>query len=381
VIVEGDTNGRWGTMVTISPGPRIWAQQVRWGWTWRRELSRVKQRLVPGLEKPKDVRNLTKLSMIGFARWSMIDRIPTGVEKQQATPLPRPFLLFETNFNGDRDAYFEAFSYVVPNPMNRVWDKAYKVPDVKRVSEWQRVINQRRLPIAYYYSAYPDASTKMIRGALELERMLAEFRPLAANLTAQRFDAEFRALLGRVARIQNPDLPKRKDQTGSLTTMIPVDRRRRKHLKKSLKSLEEPPRPLPTTTHFARWCVVEQLEMPPRFGVDPTSYLLFTGWFDGVPEDYAAALYQQLGPDRAKSIWGNCGFDGDSAEEFAIHLMRYRVPSNTAFLGYNGVKVDEVRAAVSLCDRFGRFARDTQGLRGPDLQTAWVNDPVLSRET
>jgi hypothetical protein len=264
--------------------------------------------------------------------------------------------------------------------MNRVWDKAYKVPDVKRVSEWQRVINQRRLPIAYYYSAYPDASTKMIRGALELERMLAEFRPLAANLTAQRFDAEFRALLGRVTRIQNPDLPKRKDQTGSLTTMIPVDRRRRKRLEKSLKSLAEPPSPLPTTTHFARWCVVEQLEMPPRFGVDPTSYLLFTAWFDGYPEDYAAALYQQLGADRAKSIWGNCGFDGDSAEEFAIHLMRYCVPSNTAFFGYNGVKVDEVQAALSLDDHFGQFARDTQELRGPDLQTAWVNDPVLSRE-
>ena len=58
--------------------------------------------------------------MIGFARWSMIDRIPAGVDKEQATPLRRPFLLFETNFNGDHDAYFEAFAFVVPKPMNRM---------------------------------------------------------------------------------------------------------------------------------------------------------------------------------------------------------------------------------------------------------------------
>jgi hypothetical protein len=379
--VKGDTNERWGSMVTISAGPPNWAEQVRWGWEWRHALTRVKQRLLPQAKPAKDVRNLTELSMIGFARWSMIDRMPTGVEKQQATPLRRPFLLFETNYNGDRDAYFEAFSYIVPNPMNRVWDRAYDVPKVEEVSKWQRVINERRLPIAYYYSAYPDASTKMIRTALALQGMLAEFRPRAANLTSQRFEAEFRALLGCVTRIRNPTLPKRKDKTGSLTTMIPVDQRRRKRLEKSLESLEEPPPPLPTTTHFARWCVVKQLEMPPRFGVDPTSYLLFTAWFDGEPKDYAAALYQRLEPDRAKSIWGNCGFDGDSAEEFASHLMRYCVPTDAAFAGYNGVRVDEVQGALSLHDHFDRFARDTQELRGPDLQTAWVNDPVLSRGT
>ena len=122
--------------------------------------------------------------------------------------------------------------------------------------------------------------------------------------------------------------------------------------------------------------------MPPEFGVDPTSYLLFSAWFDGEPEDYAAALYQQLGPDLAKSIWGNCGFDGDSPEAFASYLKRYSVPSDAGstsmFSGYNGVTVDEVHATLGLWNHFGEFARASQTLRGPALQTAWVNDPVLS---
>ena len=377
-MVKGDTNGRWGTLVTISAGPPKWAETVRWGWKWRRALADSPLgKLNTPITKSQDVINLRKLSMIGFARWSMIDRIPTGVEKQQATRLRRPFLLFETNYNGDHDAYFEAFSYVVPKPMNRVWDKAYAVPRVQLVSKWLRTINDRKLPIAYYYSAYPRASSKMIRTALELEQMLSKFRPVAKNMTAERFDREFRALLGRVARIKDlAEPPKRERKTGTLTTLIPVDQRRRKKLKRDLENLAVPP-PMPATTHFARWCVVKQLEMPPEFGVDPTSYLLFSAWFDGQPEDYAAALYQHLGPDLAKLIWGNCGFDGDSAEAFASYLMTYSVCSNSMFHGYNGVTVDEVHRTLGLWNHFGEFARATQTLRGAALQTAWMSDPML----
>jgi hypothetical protein len=378
-MVKGDTNGRWSTMVTISAGPRAWAEHVRWGWEWRHALAKTPLRELP-FARSKDLENLRKLSMIGFARWSMFDRIPTGIEKQRASPLRRPFLLFETNFNGDHDAYFEAFSYVVPNPMNRVWHGAYGVPRVQQVSKWQRVIHENARKIAYYYSAYPNASTKMIRSALALELLLSDFRPRAANMTADQFDAAFRVLLGEVERINNPQLPKRKRKTASLTTLIPVDQRRNKHLKQALKSVAVPPLPLPSTTHFARWCLVDELRMPAQFGVDPTSYLLFTSWFDGErEEDYAAALYQHLGPDRATAIWGNCGFAGDGPEAFVKHLMDHSVPTNAAFGGYDGVSVDEVNHVLKLRNRFDRFAVETQDLRGPDLQDAWVKVPELSR--
>ena len=385
-MVKGDTNGRWGAMVTISAGPRLWAARVRWGWKWRHALTTSRLRELPfanklPFAKSKDLENLRKLSMIGFARWSMFDRIPTGVEKQRASRLRRPFLLFETNFNGDRDAYFESFSYVVPDPMNRVWHGAYGVPPVQEVSKWQRVIHKNAREIAYYYSAYPKASTKMIRAALALQQFLSDFRPRAANMTADQFDAAFRTLLGKVERINNPQLPKRKRKTSSLTTLIPVDQRRNKQLEQALKSVDVPPLPLPSTTHFARWCLVDQLWMPAKFGVDPTSYLLFTSWFDGEQEDYAMALYQHLGPDRAKAIWRNCGFGGDGPEAFAEYLMNYSVPSDAHFAGYDGVSVDEVNSVLALRKRFDRFAADAQAndLRGPDLQAAWVNVPELSR--
>ena len=45
------------------------------------------------------------------------------------------------------------------------------------------------------------------------------------------------------------------------------------------------------------------------------------------------------------------------------------------------MSVDEVLRVLDLRDRFDRFAvkAQTKGLRGPDLQAAWVKVPELSR--
>ena len=368
-------------MVTISPGPPIWADIVRLGWKLNDRLvaTPLGTRRIPVGDIKTGI-DLDKLSMIGFARWSMIDRIPTGVPKDQATPLPRPFLMFETNFNGDHDAYFEAFAFVVPKPMNRMWDHAYDVPPVERTSEWQRVINERKERNAfYYYSAYRDASTKMVRTALRLTELLDEFRPRAAGMTDAQFDFEFRTLAGKVSRINDPRLPQGGGETGSLTTIIPVEHGRRNQLQDCLQELLSQPAELPATTHFARWCVVKQLHMPPRFGIDPNSYLLFSAWFDGEPETYAATLYERLGADLVESIWSNCGFEGGSAEAFADYLMKYCVPYDAKFQGYAGVPVREVTPALGLAQHFDGFVRDAQGMRGPALRAAWNGRPGAQR--
>jgi hypothetical protein len=203
-------------------------------------------------------------------------------------------------------------------------------------------------------------------------------------MTAERFEQEFRDLLGRVSRlppVESRALEQRKPRTGYLTTLIPVDQRRRPRLERALEDLAEPGARLPATTHFARWCVVKQLQMPAKFGQDPTSYLLFSAWFDGDETDYAAALYEQLGPDCAKAIWRNCGFRDGGAEAFADHLLRHKVHRGTGFSGYDGFQVPEIHNALARLKLFDALARRAQELRGPALQAAWVAVPQLSLRT
>ena len=272
-------------MVTVSPGPVHWQKELEMHWKRVRYFARfplVRPLLRTPLRMllPAGPRRLVELSMIGCARWSLFDRVPTGVPKDQARKLPRPFLLFETNYNGDRDVYFESFSYIVPRMMNRVWDRAYNVPDARWVSAFQQHINDNKSPIDYYYAAYPQGSTKMIRSALELKRMLAAFGPRVRSLDGGQFEREFGALLARAQRIRNParHAPRK---THSLTTLVPVEPGRNQDARAALACVQDPPLAVPDEeTHFARWCVLDQLSADRNVKGDPTPYMLFSAWFD-----------------------------------------------------------------------------------------------------
>ena len=366
--------------MTVSPGPVRWQKELAMHWRRVRYFARapflrILMRWPFRLLLPRGPAKLVELSMIGFARWSLFDRIPTGVPKDQARKLRRPFLLFETNYNGDRDMYFESFSYVVPHMMNRVWARAYGVPDARWVSAFLRHINRMKSPVDYYYAAYPNGSTKMIRSALELSRMIASFR---SHLPDQEtFAPELMRLQAQVQRIRNPRLPAPR-KTGSLTTLAPMAPGRWADVKDALSCLEDPPQAVPdATTHFARWCMLDELRMPKEFKADPTSYLLFSAWFDGEEDAWVRALYESLGPDRVGRIWGLAGDAGPTPDAFAEHVSRYRLEPHSFFHGYDGVSVREVRDALRVANAFSEFVATSQSQPGDALRTNWLEHPVL----
>jgi hypothetical protein len=367
---QGPYSGRWEAIATVSAGSRRWAYEVRMRW-WR---NRWIQEHLPRTANFK-ARKLIKLTMIGFARWSIFDRVPTGEERSKTRRLTRPFVLFESNFNGGADEYFEAFSYIVPEPMNRVWAN-YGVPDVRRVSEFVAYINRNKEPIAYCYAAYPKATTKRIRAALRLDQILNGFNHEVPNMSSAKFETKLRQVAVRAHAIRNPRrFSKPAGKTPKLATLVPVLPFRRPQLEEDLEVLVDAP--VPARTHFARWCIVDRLKTPSRFGSDPTSYLLFSAWFDDPQTTYVQDLYNELGEARVERIWRNCGFDGSMSLE--AFLNPHRVEAGSAFAAYDGVSVEAVRTALKRWQRFHDFAAGSQD-RGPQdvpLKEAWMKDSVL----
>jgi hypothetical protein len=387
---EGPYSGHWEAIATVSAGSRRWAYEVRMRWWRNRQLLRLvnfvaRRKVAWPVRRPlrfiaarRAGRALIKLSMIGFARWSIFDRIPAGASRRRSRRLTRPFVLFESNFNGGSDEYFEAFAYVVPDPMNRVW-AVYGVPNVKRVSEFIAYIHRNQEPIAYYHCAYPDASTKTIRQALLLMDTLRDFTKGAAEMSPARFEDEFHALTVRAQKIRNPKpLAKPRGETPMLTTLVPVLPFRRDQLEQDMKALENAP--VPARTHFARWCIVDRLKTPSRFGSDPTSYLLFSAWFDKSQQSYLKDLYGDLGPARVERVWGNCGFEGGGDADFEIFLKPHVVTAGSWFAGYDGVTVEQVCDALKMRRSFHEFAVRSQTDRrgGAALKQDWLENPILN---
>lgn len=175
-----DSAGRTTAITVISAVPR-W-----WGWWLRFTFARV--RLMRRLRGPSRIdAALDRLSFIHFAHWAIFRR----------RGLPHPYLLFQSNFNGGAQEYIEAFSVAVRTGMRALWGGAYRVPPPTPVEPFYRYILAERVPTAHYWSAYPHASTTMIRSALRVKAEHDRLAARAADLDGESFAREYRAFLGR----------------------------------------------------------------------------------------------------------------------------------------------------------------------------------------
>jgi hypothetical protein len=139
---------------------------------------------------------LSELSFIHYARWTIITGIPYNGEPQQREKLHYDYLFFETNFNGTWDEYIDAFSEVVPDRMKAIWGTSFGFPGPQPVGPFKDYIHLNDLPIAHYYGAYPEATTKMVLSALSVRAAFAEFRAEAAGITdPDEFSAAYQAFL------------------------------------------------------------------------------------------------------------------------------------------------------------------------------------------
>jgi hypothetical protein len=126
---------------------------------------------------------LAELSFIHYARWTIVTGLPFNGPPQQREKLHYDYLFFETNFNGTWDEYIDAFSEVVPSRMKSIWGTSFGVPGPQPVGPFKAYIHANDLPIAHYYGAYPDATTKMVLSALSIRTAFDAFRASAAKIT------------------------------------------------------------------------------------------------------------------------------------------------------------------------------------------------------
>jgi hypothetical protein len=166
----------------ISPVHRWWALWLRITWPLADRLAAVKSPLL-------------RLSFIHFAHWSLIDKMPPGKRAARPRRLPHPYLLFQTNFDDDLDAYIDAFALVVPWRMRAMWQGVFRFPGPRPVDRFLSFITERSTPTQYYYCAYPGASSTMITAALSLEDHHRRFQAETAGLDDAAFAARYAEFL------------------------------------------------------------------------------------------------------------------------------------------------------------------------------------------
>lgn len=137
------------------------------------------------------------LAFLPFVHWVIVkrDRFPHLDNGQSAEKLNYDYLFFLSTFNGPWGPYIEAFSDVLYFPLDGVWFWSIGYPFARPVGPLKTYIRRNQIESDHSYSAYPGASVRDVRAALELHNALKKFAKDTPGLSPDRFAVEFDRLL------------------------------------------------------------------------------------------------------------------------------------------------------------------------------------------
>jgi hypothetical protein len=137
---------------------------------------------------PLAPRHILQFNFIKFVRWTIVRDLP-------GEDLNYRYLLFESNFDGPWQHYIDAFAYVIPHDIRFVWGRGIRFPHPPPAEPLKAWIARNSMEGGTYYCAYPQASTRMVRSALEVRERLSALARDAERLGPEEFKAAYERFL------------------------------------------------------------------------------------------------------------------------------------------------------------------------------------------
>ncbi len=141
------------------------------------------------------LKGLLTLSLIHYARWTIIKEFPHLEPSQPRENLKYHYMLFFSNFNGSWTQYVDSFHMSIPSGLDLLWNKNIKYPNSIPLQPFHNYITFNQIWTNHYYNAYPMAASNDIKGAQELKDALASFISASDDDDAEAFQKRYEKLL------------------------------------------------------------------------------------------------------------------------------------------------------------------------------------------
>lgn len=146
---------------------------------------------------PIFLKGLINLSLIHYARWSLIGRnsFPHLAPSQPRENLHYSYMMFESNFNGSWDQYIDSFSFAIPSGLDLFWRYNVGYPKSIPLHNFYDYIRFNQIETDYFYNAYPCASANDVKSATQLFNNLKHFADTSLTLNDDDFLHAYNKLL------------------------------------------------------------------------------------------------------------------------------------------------------------------------------------------
>jgi hypothetical protein len=138
---------------------------------------------------PMAQKHILQFNFIHYVRWTHVKKLPDGQK------LNYTYLFFESNFDGPWQHYIDAFAYCIPKDIRFVWGRGINFPAPPPAEPLKAWIAANSMEGGTYYCAYPEASTRMCKSALEVKARLDVLRAGAASMSPEEFKAAYEQFL------------------------------------------------------------------------------------------------------------------------------------------------------------------------------------------
>lgn len=180
----GPGQGRIQPLTVVLPVRRWWSWWLRLSW--------------PAAERVGLISRITKgplfaLGFINFAHFTLVRRAP----RRRGRRFPAPVILFHTNFNGDAEAYIDAFALQVAARIRLMVAGAHRWPGTGDRGRFRAWFLGNVVPTRHHFWTAYDASAKEVSAGLELRDAFARsgLREAAAAGDDAAFAARWQAFL------------------------------------------------------------------------------------------------------------------------------------------------------------------------------------------
>ena len=174
----GNTIGRMTGLTLFTPIRRQW-------------LPVQKAAFWLGRYVPMAQKHILQFDFIHFVRWTVVRTLP-------GEDLHYQYLFFESNFDGPWQHYIDAFAYVIPRDIRFVWGRGTDFPGPPPAEPLKAWIARNSMEGGHYYCAYPQASTRMVKGALTVKERFDAFVRDSRRMGPEEFKAAYERLLADV---------------------------------------------------------------------------------------------------------------------------------------------------------------------------------------
>jgi hypothetical protein len=156
---------------------------------WRRWLPFLRAGFFFAKYVPLARRHIMQFEFIHFVRWTFVK------EELQGERLRYSYLFFESNFDGPWQHYIDAFAYVIPKDIRLVWGRGPAFPAPPPAAPLKAWIARNSMEGGHYYCAYPQASTRMVKGAIDVRERFDALVEGSSRMSPDGFAAAWRRFL------------------------------------------------------------------------------------------------------------------------------------------------------------------------------------------